>query len=281
MPKNAANTPPCSTSRTFPPTLPFTPTPQTEPPLFCYHIDRIAAPDWVADAIIYHIFLDRFYPGDDADWLQRDDLKAVCGGTLWGVRDKLDYLAELGINCLWLSPTWRSPSSHGYDVADYDRIEPRLGGDEALQAVVDGAHQRGIRILLDLVANHLSNEHPIFRDAFANPSSPYRDWFTFGEKYPHGYRCFFNVKSMPELNLEVPAARDWMINVAAKQLQTFGVDGFRLDVAAGAGPNFWTHCRPRLRAIKPDCFLVGEIVDTPAYPAHVPRTPRRLPRFLA
>ena len=81
----------------------------------------------------------------------------------------------------------------------------------------------------------------------------------------NGYRSFFNVKSMPKINLETPAARDWMIDVAVKQLQVFDVDGFRLDVAAGAGPNFWTHCRPRLRAVKPDCFIVGEIIDRPAY----------------
>ncbi len=248
-----------------PPDTPFTPSPQLSVPLFCYHVDRIKPPAWVKDAIIYHIFLDRFYPGDGVDWQQTSDLNDFCGGTLWGVRDKLDYLEDLGINCLWLSPTWKSPSTHGYDVVDYDQLEPRLGGDEALFALVVGAHQRGIRVLLDLVCNHLSNEHPIFIDALNDPGSPYRDWFTFDERFPHGYRCFFNVKTMPKINLEVPAARDWMIDQAITQLQRFDVDGFRLDVAAGAGPNFWTHCRPRLRAIKPDCLLVGEIIDTPAY----------------
>ncbi len=249
----------------IPADTPFTPTPQTTAPLFCYHVDRLAPPAWVNDAIIYHIFIDRFYPGDGADWRQQDDMQRICGGTLWGVRDKLDYLADLGVTCLWLSPTWASPSHHGYDVADYDRVEPRLGGEAALRAVVEGAHKRGIRILLDLVANHLSNEHPVFVDASSGVNSPYRDWFTFDETYPHGYQSFFNVKSMPKINLEVPAARDWMIGNALKALRDFGVDGFRLDVAAGAGPNFWTHCRPRLRAEFPDCFLVGEIIDTPSY----------------
>ena len=241
----------------------FIPTPQTDAPLFCYHVDQLGPPAWARDAIIYHIFIDRFYPGDGADWLQTDDLNGFCGGTLWGVRDKLDYLADLGVNCLWLSPTWSSPSNHGYDISDYDRVEPRFGGDEALRAVVEGAHQRGIRVLLDLVCNHISNAHPIFVDAFSSETSAYRNWFTFDEKYPNGYRSFFNVKTMPEINLEVPAAREWMIGNAVKALQDFDVDGFRLDVAAGAGPNFWTHCRPRVRAIKSDCFLVGEIVDTP------------------
>ena len=251
--------------KNIPPDTVFKPSPQVEAPLFCYHVDHIAPPAWAKDAIIYHIFLDRFYPGDGEDWLQTDDLHGFCGGTLWGVRDKLDYLADLGVNCLWLSPTWKSPSHHGYDVADYDAIEPRLGGEAALHAVVDGAHQRGIRILLDLVPNHLSNQHPIFLDAIGSARSPYRDWFTFDDKYPHGYRSFFNVKTMPKINLEQPAAREWMIGKAIKQLVDFQVDGFRLDVAAGAGPNFWTHCRPRLREVNPECLLIGEIIDTPTY----------------
>lgn len=246
------------------PDEPFKPTPQTTAPLFCYHVDHDKPPAWARDAIIYHIFLDRFYPGDGADWIQTSDMQDFCGGTLWGLRDKLDYLSDLGINCLWLSPTWQSPTTHGYDVIDYDRIEPRLGGEEALQAVVEGAHQRGIRVLLDFVPNHLSNEHPVFLDAWRDAGSAYRDWFTFDARYPHGYECFFTVKTMPKINLEVPAARDWMISNAIRQLEVFDVDGFRLDVAAGAGVNFWTHCRHRLRAVKPDCLLIGEIIDSPA-----------------
>lgn len=249
----------------IPADTPFNPAPPGAAPLFCYHVDRLRPPAWVRDAIIYQIFIDRFYPGAGSDWRQPADVTAICGGTLWGVRDKLDYLAALGVNALWLSPTWASPSHHGYDVADYERVEPRLGGEAALRAVVEGAHKRGMRILLDLVANHLSNEHPIFLDACRSESSRYRDWFTFDDRYPHGYRSFFNVKTMPKINLEQPAARDWMIGNASKALRDFGVDGFRLDVAAGAGANFWTHCRPRLRAIQPDCFLVGEIIDTPRY----------------
>ena len=247
----------------IPPDTPFETAPQAEPPTFCYHVDRLKPPEWLRDAIIYHIFLDRFYPGDGSEWRQTTDLQDFCGGTLWGVRDKLDYLADLGVDCLWLSPCWQSPSNHGYDVADYEVIEPRLGGEEALHAVVEGAHERGIRILLDLVCNHLSNQHPIFVHAASSEDSPYRDWFDFDERYRHGYRSFFNVKGMPKINLEAPAAREWMISIAIKQLRDYDVDGFRLDVADGAGPNFWTHCRPRLRAVKPDCALIGEIVDAP------------------
>ncbi len=241
----------------------YEPEAQGNATIFTYHVDRQCTPKWVHDAILYQIFLDRFHPGKGRDWLQTADLKDFCGGTLWGVRDKLDYLADLGINCLWLSPTWKSPSCHGYDIADYNRVEPRLGGDEALRAVVEGAHRRGIRVLLDLVCNHISDQHPLFLDARSDTGSAYRDWFDFDERYNHGYRCFFNVETMPEVNLEHPAAREWMIGNAVRCLRDFNVDGFRLDYANGAGPNFWAHFRPRVKSAKEDCLLLGEIIDAP------------------
>ena len=98
------------------------------------------------------------------------------------------------------------PSCHGYDITDYDSVEPRLGGDDALRALGDSAHRRGIRVLLDLVCNHVSNQHSIFLYAWNNADSAYRDWFDFDERLNHGYRCFFNVETMPEVNLEQPAA---------------------------------------------------------------------------
>jgi cyclomaltodextrinase len=231
--------------------------------IFNYHVDTIRPPQWASDAIIYHILIDRFYPGDGMTWRQTDDLYDSFGGTLWGVRDKLDYLADLGVNCIWLSPTWASPTHHGYDVTDYDRIEPRLGGDGALRAVIEGAHQRGIRVLLDMVCNHLSNEHPIFVDALKSEHNPHRDWFFFDDQIEHGYRTFFNVASMPRLNLAFPAARDWMVANAVRWLRDFDVDGYRLDVADGPGPNFWPYFRRACKAIKPDCLIFGEVIDIP------------------
>ncbi|HEX2619778.1 MAG TPA: alpha-amylase family glycosyl hydrolase, partial [Phototrophicaceae bacterium] len=99
---------------------------------FTYHVDTHQPPQWVRDAVIYQIMVDRFYPGDGRDWLPATDLMGIFGGTLWGVRDKLDYIADLGINCIWLTPTFPSPTHHGYDITDYCHVEPRMGGDEAL-----------------------------------------------------------------------------------------------------------------------------------------------------
>jgi len=231
--------------------------------VFNYSVDTLKTPAWAHDAVIYHIFVDRFYPGDDRDWVQTDDLETVTGGTLWGVRDKMDYLKDLGVNCIWLSPTWESPTFHGYDVTNYDKTEERFGGDEALRAVVEAAHERGIKVLLDMVCNHLSNEHPIFIEAKNNPDSEYRDWFFFDETMPFGYKSFFFVETMPRINLNVPAARDWMIANAVKWVKEFDVDGYRLDVADGPGPNFWNTFRKALREVKPDALIYGEIIDTP------------------
>ncbi len=230
--------------------------------VFTFHVDTLAPPDWARNAVIYHIFVDRFFPGAGRGWRQTDDLMDFCGGTLWGVRDQLDYIENLGVTCLWLSPTWVSPTHHGYDVTDYDRVEPRLGGDEALHALVEAAHVRGLRVVLDLVCNHISHQHPIFQMALANPASPYRDWFTFDDS-PIGYRTFFTAASMPQVNLAYPPARDWMIGIARRWLRDFDVDGYRLDYANGPGPAFWSDFRAGCRAEKPDCFLFGEIVDAP------------------
>lgn len=229
---------------------------------FAYSVDRFRPPAWARETVIYQVFVDRFYPGQGRDWTQTEDLLGFCGGTLWGVAEKLDYVADLGANCIWLSPIFPSPSHHGYDATDLYHVEPRLGGDEALRAVVSEAHQRGIRVLLDYACNHVSQHHPRFVEARANPASPYRQWFTFDDSEV-GYRSFFGVANMPEVSVAHPAAREWLIDVARHWLREFDVDGYRLDYANGPGPDFWTDFWRACKAEKPDCFCFGEIVDVP------------------
>ncbi len=229
---------------------------------FALSIDQLAPPDWAHDAVIYQIFVDRFYPGRGDDWNTPEDLLGFYGGTLWGVAEKMDYLADLGINCIWLSPIFPSPSHHGYDVTDLTQVEPRLGGDAALRDVVAEAHIKGMRVLLDFVCNHISHEHPIFKDALSNPDSPYRDWFSFDDS-EIGYRTFFAVKEMPQVNFADPEARDWMIDAARFWLREFDIDGYRLDYAIGPTPDFWTDFWRACKATKPDCFCFGEIIDAP------------------
>ena len=230
--------------------------------MLSYRVNSLSSPNWAREAIIYHIFVDRFYPGDGRNWLQITDIECVFGGTLWGVRDKLEYIANLGASCIWLSPIWISPSYHGYDVANYNHVEPRLGGDEALHALVDAAHAHGIHILLDFVCNHLSDQHPVFQSAYSDPDSSERDWFIFDDS-EIGYRAFFNLASMPQLNLSNSDAREWIKNAARYWLREFKIDGYRLDHATGPGMDFWSDFRWACKEANPDGFYFGEIIDSP------------------
>ena len=246
-----------------------TPIPAMEPgepaagKTFAYHVNRYPAPDWARKAVIYQIFSDRFYPGEGRDWTQTENLTDYCGGTLWGIRDRLDYIQELGATAIWLSPTWPSTSYHGYDVTDFKAVSERLGGAEAMQALVTEAHGRGIKILLDLVANHTSYEHPYFVEASTKPDSPYRSHFLF-DKSEIGYRTFFGVRGMPQVNLANEEARLWIIDIARYWLMEFEVDGFRLDHANGPGPEFWTEFQMACKQANPDSFCFGEVVEPPS-----------------
>jgi len=229
---------------------------------FTLHVDRLAPPGWAREAVIYQIFVDRFYPGDGRGWLQTDNLTGFCGGTLWGVRDKLDYIEALGANCLWLTPIFPSPTPHGYDATDFTTVDPRYGGEEALRALVEAAHARGMRVLLDYACSHVSSAHPFFVDARRDPASPYRDWFHFDESET-GYRAFFGVATMPTLNVAHPDVRAHLIDVARTWLRAFDVDGYRLDYASGPGPDFWADFWAACKAEKPDALCLGEVVDAP------------------
>ncbi|MBK8024317.1 MAG: hypothetical protein IPK19_23515 [Chloroflexi bacterium] len=173
---------------------------------FAYRVDTYRAPEWAKRMVMYHLLIDRFYPGGGRGWTQTSNLRAFCGGTLWGAAEKLDHIARLGCDAIWLSPPWESPTHHGYDVTDYAQIMARYGGNEALRHFIRQAHDRGIRVVLDLVCNHISNQSPIFQEALHNPSSPYRSWFSFDDS-PAGYRTFFGVATMPQVNLADEGAR--------------------------------------------------------------------------
>jgi len=231
-----------------------------DPGTFAVHVDVERLPAWISDAVIYHLFVDRFNPGSGREWQRPDDLGGIWGGTLRGVMERLPYLESLGITCLWLSPVFPSPSHHGYDATDYFHVEPRLGSDHDLDELFVAAHDRGIRILIDLVANHVSNEHPAFKRAIRSPSAPERDWFTFYD-WPGDYRSFFGVPTLPQLNLDQPAARTYLLDAAIHWLNK-GADGFRLDYANGPSHGFWAAFRGATREAHPGSFSVGEVVET-------------------
>lgn len=229
--------------------------------LFAYKVDRLVPPQWARDAIIYQIFIDRFYSGDASpDFKRADSPLGFYGGTLRGIIDKLDYLTDLGVNCLWPSPCFSSPSHHGYDVTDYLTVEPRLGSNEDLRRLIQLAHERGLRVILDFVPNHTSSEHPFFLQAQADQTSPYYDWYTFTD-WPHEYATFFGERTLPQLNNEHEPTRRYIIDeVAAKWLSDYGVDGFRLDYAAGPSHSFWVDFFERTKEVAPDCLSIGEVI---------------------
>ncbi len=234
-----------------------------EPRVFAFVVDREPTPAWIHDAVIYHILVDRFAPDPGSDFAQPSDrLGGFYGGTLRGITAQLDYLAELGVTCLWLSPIFRSPSHHGYDATDYSQVEPRLGTEEDVVALLEEAHRRGLRVILDFVANHVSSQHPIFQAALSDPASREADWFFF-EEWPHRYRTFFQVRDLPQLNTDAAAVRNYLIGHARRWLAT-GFDGFRLDYANGPSHAFWSAFRAATRAVKPDSVMIGEVVETPA-----------------
>jgi cyclomaltodextrinase / maltogenic alpha-amylase / neopullulanase len=229
--------------------------------MFACYIDDDPTPGWTAEAVIYQVFVDRFNPGEGRDWLTPQTPAGFYGGRIRGITEKLDYLSLLGVNVLWLTPIFPSPSHHGYDATDLFEIEPRLGTKADLRSLLDESHQRGIRILLDLVPNHLSNLHPTFQSAISSQKSSYKDWYTFTH-WPDKYRSFFDVPDLPQLNLREPAARKYMLD-AVKYWLDFGVDGYRVDYAVGPAPDFWADFRMVTRAARPDCWTFGEVVEPP------------------
>lgn len=244
-----------------PVSFPFPAQPQPTP--FAYSVDRLETPGWAREAVVYQIFVDRFNPGGGRSFAQPASLRDFFGGTLAGIAEKLDHVASLGATAIWLTPIFASPTVHRYDTTDFFAIDPRLGTADDLRTLVQAAHARDIRVILDLVCNHVSNQHPFFQQAHADPASPYRDWFTFDPAYPHGYRTFFNVAGMPKLNTANPAVRDHLVEAARYWLSEYDVDGFRLDHANGPDHAFWSEFWTACKATKPDCWCFGEIVEPP------------------
>lgn len=224
--------------------------------LFSVVLPPPTMPVWAKRAIIYQVFVDRFSPGKHRSWIQEKDLFGICGGTLQGVIDHLDSLQALGFNTIWLSPIFKNDSHHGYNAKDLFTIESRLGSLDDFKFLVDAIHKRGMYLILDFVANHWSDQHPSFQDAQKDKNSPYYAWYRWND-WPEQYDCYFGVSDLPEINLDHPPARKHVLDAAAYWME-MGVDGYRLDHAAGPSPDFWADFYRVCTTVNPDCWLFGE-----------------------
>jgi len=218
-----------------------------------------STPNWAKEARIYQIFVDRFNPGEGREWLQSENLLKPFGGTIRGVIEKIDSIRALGFNTLWLTPIFHSASHHGYDIIDYEQIDPKFGTEADLEELIEALHQRGMRLLLDFVANHCSDKHPAFQAALASASEAEKGWFNW-KKWPGNYECFYDVPTMPVFNLRFGApARQHLLNAAQKWLK-LGIDGYRLDYANGPSREFWVDFQRACLEINPDAWTFGEVV---------------------
>ncbi|MFC1997695.1 glycoside hydrolase family 13 protein [Chloroflexota bacterium] len=239
----------------------------------------IQTPEWVKHAVFYQIFPDRFAkssrtkhpPGlNFKPWGSAPEEQGFQGGDLYGIVDKLDYLQDLGVTALYLNPIFMSAANHRYHTFDYYQVDPLLGGNEALRELLDEAHQRDIRVVLDGVFNHASRGFWAFHHILeTGGNSPYIDWFVIedwplrpydnGKEKPMNYRAWWDMPALPEFNTDNPAVRQYIFDIARYWLE-FGIDGWRLDVPGDIDDDsFWQEFRQVVKSANPDAYICGEI----------------------
>jgi neopullulanase len=262
-------------------------------------------PAWVRDAVFYQVFPDRFAgssrvpkPGPLEPWDAPPTNYGFKGGDLLGIVEHLEHIESLGVNALYLTPVFQSASNHRYHTYDYLQVDPLLGGNDALRELLDAAHARDMRVILDGVFNHTGRGFwPFHHVLETGAGSPYRNWFHFDQPgldrhkpvdaypigrlragWPHdepwpglddsgpgtarerlGYEAWWGIPALPKLNVAEPAVREYLWGVAEHWLR-FGIDGWRLDVPGEIDdPPFWAEFRRRCRAVNSEAYLVGEI----------------------
>ena len=204
---------------------------------------ELHTPDWVKDAVFYQIFPDRFNRSGRTQlpegiklkpWGTPPEEQGFQGGDLFGIIDKLDYLNDLGINAIYLNPIFSSASNHRYHTYNYFEVDPLLGGEPAFRELLDKAHGMDFHIVLDGVFNHTGRGFWPFHHILENGNnSPYVDWFTINEwplqpypndmAVPHNYHSWWDDPALPKLNINNPAVREYIYQVARHWIE-FGID---------------------------------------------------------
>lgn len=227
-------------------------------------------PQWAANKVVYQIFPSRFAthkPVKDSVWYQAPiGPRADLGGSLRGIIQRLDYIQNLGVDILYLTPIFYSNSTHKYDTIDYYTIDPSFGTEDDLKELVAKAHEMGLRVILDGVFNHTAPEFFAFADVVKHgAASAYKDWY-YVDKFPvcripglHNYKCFGYFWGMPKVNQQCTAAAEYFTGVALHWLRRTGADGWRLDVADEISHHFWRAFRKAVKTEFPDALIVGEV----------------------
>ncbi|MFR5059294.1 glycoside hydrolase family 13 protein [Faecalimonas umbilicata] len=234
-------------------------------------------PGWVNETVWYQIFPDRFCNGtpeenteDIVPWRSGEVTNAErFGGNLAGIRMRLSYLKELGINGIYLNPIMEAESNHKYDTTDYTKIDPHFGTNEEFAALVKEAHALGIRVMVDAVLNHCGRKFAPWRDVQEKGrQSVYADWFMINDwtslkkeadTRDGRFYSFAFIDKMPKLNTNNEEVIAYFCKICENWIREFDIDGIRFDVGNEVSHRFLKQIRDHVRAIKPDLYLLGEI----------------------
>ena len=244
-------------------------------------------PDFAKGNIIYHIFVDRFNRADGVKTKRKYRLHEsfsespevvsadgkyyaddFFGGNFNGIREKLDYLEELGVGIIYLSPIFKAYSNHRYDTGDYLKVDELLGTDDDFKRLLDAAHEKGMKIILDGVFNHSGADSLYFNKfgtydslgAYQSKSSPYYDWYYF-KKFPDEYACWWGCDNVPDLNKSNKDYRALVFgkNGVVEKWQKLGADGWRLDVVDELPIDFVNLLIKKIKSVNKDALVIGEV----------------------
>lgn len=233
----------------------------------------IEVPEWARKAVMYQIFPDSFATSKEYISAKSKEIanifgevsKSINGGTIKGITENIGYLADLGIDCLYINPIFTAGEWHKYDTIDYFSIDPCFGTIEDFRELVGICHQNSIKVILDGVFNHSGWRFFAFKDVLEKEeASEYKDWF-YDLKFPidysniPNYQCFAYVKEMPKLNTSNQEVIEYFTKVGKFWIEEADIDGWRLDVANEIDHDFWRQFRKAVKVVKPDAFLIAEI----------------------
>lgn len=249
---------------------------------FNHFADRVVVPEWTKEAVVYNIFPDSFASGKNTISCESEETyyngTKICsklGGTINGISENLEYIKNLGCNCIYLNPFFTADSYHKYDLLDYYHVDPLRGSDDDFKSLVIKAHSMGIKVIIDGVFNHISMNHLFFRDVLENgKNSQYYDYFyDLGSDKPvvpkpgdmPKYTCFAYVAQMPKTNTSNKDLCEYFCSVGEYWIKEFDVDGWRLDVANELNDEFLRSFRNRVIAAKNDVIVIGEVWENASH----------------